>query len=168
MKKLLIALCFVGITFGVQAKTVIGKVNIQKVLLEVNEAKRIKGKLENMAQKKQEILKKEEAKIKKMQEDFQKQSLVMNDKAKAKKEREIQKAIMDIQQQAAGFQQDMRKEEEKYKKPILERIRQIIEDVSKKSGVDMTFEVSIAPVIYAKDSKDITDEVIQAYNKKHK
>ena len=168
MKKLLIALCFVGITLSAQGKTVIGKVNIQKVLLEVNEAKRIKTKLEKMAKKKQGLLKKEESKIKKMQEDFQKQSLVMNDKAKAKKEREIQKAIMQIQQQAAGFQQDMRKEEEKYKKPILEKIRKVIEAVSKKAGVDMTFEVSIAPVIYAKSSKDLTKAVIKTYNKKHK
>ncbi|MCO4792751.1 MAG: OmpH family outer membrane protein [Bacteriovoracaceae bacterium] len=168
MKKLLIALCLIGITFSVQAKTVIGKVNIQKVLLEVKEAKRIKGKLEKMAKKKQAILKKEENKIKKMQADFQKQSLVMNDKAKAKKEREIQKSIMQIQQKASQFQQEMRSEEEKYKKPILEKIRKIIELVSKKAGVDMTFEVSIAPVIYAKDSKDLTKSVIKSYNRKHK
>ena len=37
---------------------------------------------------------------------------------------------------------EMRAEEEKYKKPILEKIRIIIEKVSKKAGVDMTFEVS--------------------------
>jgi len=121
-----------------------------------------------MAKSKQKVLKKEEGKIKKMQADFQKQSLVMNKKAKEKKQRQIQESIMKIQQKATQFQNEMRAEEEKYKKPILEKIRKVIEQVSKKAGVDMTFEVSIAPVIYAKDSKDITNAVIKLYNKKHK
>jgi outer membrane protein len=168
MKKILIALFIASLSFGVVGKTLIGKVNIQRVLLEVNEAKKIKAKLEKMAKKKQKTLKKEESKIKKMQSDFKKQSLVMNGKAKAKKERKIQESIMKIQQLATKFQNEMRAEEEKYKKPILEKIRIIIEKVSKKAGVDMTFEVSIAPVIYAKNSKDITKSVINLYNKTHK
>jgi outer membrane protein len=168
MKKILIALFIATLSFSAMSKTLIGKVNIQRVLLEVKEAKKIKGKLEKMAKKKQKVLKKEEAKIKKMQSDFKKQSLVMNGKAKGKKERQIQEAIMKIQQLATKFQNEMRAEEEKHKKPILEKIRKVIEQVSKKAGVDMTFEVSIAPVIYAKNSKDITKAVIKLYNKKHK
>ena len=168
MKKILIALFIATLSFSAVSKTLIGKVNIQRVLLEVKEAKKIKNKLEKMAKKKQKVLKREEKKIKKMQSDFKKQSLVMNSKAKEKKERQIQKAIMQIQQLATKFQNEMRAEEEKHKKPILEKIRKVIEQVSKKAGVDMTFEVSIAPVIYAKNSKDITKAVIALYDKKHK
>ena len=57
---------------------------------------------------------------------------------------------------------------QKYKKTILNKLRGIITDVSKKAGVDMTFESSTAPIVYAKNEKDLTDEVIKEYDKKFK
>lgn len=145
----------------------VGKVNIQRVLQEVEDAKKAKEKLQKMAQGKQEDLKKQEKRVRQMRKDFKKQSLVLNDKKKAEKQREIQKSIMEIQQKSRKFQQKMKKREEELKAPILKRIKKIVDDVSKKADVDMTFEVSVAPVIYAKESKDLTDEVIKEYNKRH-
>ena len=52
------------------------------------------------------------------------------------------------------------------KAPILNRVREIINSVSKKAEVDVTFEASTAPVVYAKNEKELTDEVITQYNKK--
>jgi len=145
----------------------VGKVDIQKVLLSVSQGKKVREKLKKSFDKKQSILKKEEESIRKMQEDYKKQSLVMNDKAKANKEKGIQQKIMALQQKSMGFQKEIQQMEEKLKKPILERVREVIDEVSKKANVDMTFEASTAPVVYAKNKKDLTDEVIKLYNSKH-
>ena len=53
------------------------------------------------------------------------------------------------------------------KKPILDRVRAVINSVSKQKNVDVTFEASTAPVVYAKNEIDITEEVIKSYDKKH-
>lgn len=167
MKKL-IALCL-ALTFTTPAFAVlIGKVDVQNVLLSIEEGKRVRDKLKKKFDEKQSVIKKEEDKIKKAQEDFQKQSLVMNDKAKQTKQMDIQKSIMKLQQETAGYQKEIQDMENEMKKPILEKLKVIIEEVSAKAGVDVTFESNTAPIIYAKSEKDLTEEVVKAYNKKHK
>ena len=109
---------------------------------------------------------KEQQKIKKMQEDFQKQSLVMSDSAKVEKEKQLQEAVMKLQQKSLGFQKEIQEMENKMKGPIIDSVREVVTTISKKSKVDVTFEASTAPVVYAKNEKDLTDDVIKAYDKK--
>ena len=145
----------------------VGKVDIQNVLVSVKEGKKVRDQLKDEFEKKRKILDAEQEKIKKLQQDFSKQSLVMNDKAKVEKEKEIQQKIIELQQKSLGFQKEIQEMEGKMKAPILERIKTIVDQVSKKSGVDVTFEMSTAPVIYAKSEKDLTSEVISEYDKKY-
>ena len=158
---------FLSITTA-KSEISLGKVNIQKVLLDVNESKRISKKLKATFEKKKSEIKKEEKKIIKMQEDFKKQTLVMNSSAKRKREQEIESKILQLQQKTLESQREIEKMENKYKVPILEKIRKVVDDISKKSGVDFTYESSSASIIYSKKTKDLTDEVIRTYNKRHK
>ena len=151
-----------------KSEIILGRVNIQKVLLEVNESKRISKKLKAAFEKKKQEIKKDEKKIIKMQEDLKKQTLVMNDSTKRKRQQEIERSILQLQQKTLESQKEIEAMENKYKVPILEKIRKIVDNVSKKSGVDFTYESSSASIIYSKKSKDLTGEVIRAYNKKHK
>ena len=169
MKKsiFIVAMVFLSISTA-KSEIVVGKVNIQKVLLEVNESKKITKKLKAAFEKKKKEIKKEEKKIIKMQEDFKKQTMVMNDSAKRKRQQEIESRILKLQQQTMESQREIEKMENKYKVPILEKIRKTVDDISKKSGVDFTYESSSASIIYSKKTKDLTGEVIRAYNKKHK
>lgn len=171
MKNLLKCLVMItAISFSGQsfASVIVGKVDIQKILLSINEGKAVRTKLKKVFDEKQKILKKDEAEIKKLQQDFQKQSLVMNAKAKAKKERDIQGKMIKLQQKSQSYQKEIQGMELKMKKPILDKVRVIITKVSDKAGVDLTFEVSTAPVLYARKEKDLTPEIIKLYNKEHK
>lgn len=167
MKKFLVLSIAMMMSFSSFAVSV-GKVNIQEILLSVNDAEKAKGELQQMAERLQKQLQEEEAKIQKMQEDYQKQHLVLSDAKKAEREREIQMAIMAIQERSQEFQRQMQQKEDELKEPILERIRVIVEEVSKAEEVDLTFEVSIAPVIYVKSGKNLTPRVIELYNQRHK
>ncbi|MCF8058713.1 MAG: OmpH family outer membrane protein [Bacteriovoracaceae bacterium] len=164
MKRILILSLAMAFSFSTLAAK-IAKVDVQKVLLTVEEGKNVRATLKKKFDEKQKIIKQEEDKIRKMQQDFQKQSLVMNDKAKLKKEKEIQEKIMALQQKTMTFQQEIQGQENQLKKPILEKVRTVIEGISKSGGYDMVFEVSTSP-IYVKEVSDITDEVVKAYNKK--
>ena len=167
MKKILILLTAMIMSSQAFA-IVVGKVDVQKVIVSVNAGKKIKTKLKKTFDEKQKILKKEEEKIKKLQGDFKKQSLVMNDKAKQKKQMEIQESIIKLQQKTSGYQREIQALEQKFKKPLFEKIKAVITTVSAKAGVDITIESATAPIIYAKSEKDLTADVIAAFNKKHK
>ncbi len=168
MKKIILFVLALTLTASAWSSVLIGKVDIQKVLVTVKEGQKVRDKLKKSFESKQGILKKEEEGIKSLQETYKKQSLVMNDQAKTKKEREIQGKIMALQQKSMGFQKEIQQMEEKLKKPILEKVRVIIEEVSRSAGVEMTFEASTAPIVYAKSEKNLTDKVIELYNKRHK
>ena len=145
----------------------IARVDVQKVLVTINEGKRVQNQLRKTLDKRRVGVKEEENKIREMQKNFEKQSMVMNDKAKFQKEREIQERVVRLQQNAIKIERDMQELEEKRKKPIIDKIKATIDQVSKAKGYDLVFEATIAP-IYVKSVSDVTKEVIEAYNKKFK
>lgn len=165
--KALVALMVLAISSPVFADVVVGKVDVQKVLVTVNQGVAVRDQLKKSFEDKQKVLKKDEDAIKKLQEDYQKKAAVINDTEKAKKEREIQEKIIAIQQKTATYQKEIQDMEQNLKTPILERVKNIVDDVAKNSGVDFVYEAATAPILYAKSEKDLTDDVIKAYNKKH-
>jgi outer membrane protein len=166
MKSLITVIASLLMTSSVFAAVSIGKVDVQKVLISVAQGQGVRDQLKKSFDEKQKVLKDEEDKIRKLQEDYQKKASVLNDKEKGKKEREIQEKIVGIQQKTATFQKDIQDMEQKLKTPILEKVKAIVDDVAKSADVDMVYEAATAPILYAKQEKDLTDEVIKMYNKK--
>lgn len=165
--KYVLAMLITVFSFSAFADVTVGLIDIQRVINTIKEGQAVQKKLEKSFNDKKAVLKKEEDKIKKAQEDFKKQSMVLAENARANKEREMQEMFMELQNKTMQFQKEIQDMEQNLKKPILDRLRPIIEETSKTANVDLTFELSAAPIIYAKNKKDISDDVIKAYDKKH-
>lgn len=166
MLRIILGLMLV-MTFNVaHAKYTVGLVDIQKVLVSVNDGKKVMKKLEKVFNGKKKLITKEEEKIKKMQQDFQKQSMVLSDSSRIEKQKTIQKAIYELQQKTMKFQKEIQEEEKKLKKPIITKIQKIVNEISSSSKVDITFELNTSPIIYAKNKVNLTEKVIKRYNKK--
>ncbi len=165
MKALIATMALVMSTAAMSAVSV-GKVDVQKVLITVNQGVAVRDQLKKSFDDKQATLKKEEEAIKKLQDDYSKKASVINDKEKAKKEREIQEKIIAIQQKTATYQKEIQDMEQKLKTPILERVKTVVDEVSKSADVDLVYEAATAPILFAKTEKDLTDDVVKAYNKK--
>jgi outer membrane protein len=165
--KLILSLMLLTYSFSSFSSVLIGLVDIQKIITTIKEGKNVQKTLEKSFNDKKSLLKKDEEAIKKAQENYKKQSMVLAEAARATKEREIQEMMMKLQNKTMEFQREIQKMEQDMKKPILEKLRPIIDEVSKASAVTMTFELSAAPIVYAESKKDLSDEVIKAYDKKH-
>lgn len=172
MKKLIailaLSLSFSAIAAPKNEGVKIAVINIQKVITNIGEGKSVMKTLETSFKTKQKEIKAEEEAIKKLQKDYQKQSSLLSDKAKAKKENEIRGKIAKLQQKTMEYQNNIQKQEKQLKQPILEKLKPVIDEVSESKNVSMTFEVSSSPVVYAQSQIDITEDVIKAYDKKHK
>ncbi|MDA8793499.1 OmpH family outer membrane protein [Bacteriovoracaceae bacterium] len=164
---LIFSVLFLFTTASSFAEYKVGIINVKRIMKQLEEGKSVSTKLRASFKSKEKVLKDEEAKIKKLQQDFQKQDLVLSGKAKAKKQQDIQKAIMAYQKKTVDYQKQMQKEEAELKKPILDKLSKIVDQISKKQGVEMTFEASTSPVVYVKTRVDLDKEVISEYNKKH-
>jgi outer membrane protein len=164
--KLITIACLMS-SMSLMAEYKVGIINVKRIMAKITEGQSVATKLKASFKSKEKKLKDEEGKIKKMQKDFQKQDMVLSGKAKQKKQQEIQQAIMAYQKKTMEFQKQMQNEEAQLKKPILDKLSKIVDEISKKKGVEMTFEASTSPVVYVKNRVDLDEDVVAAYNKKH-
>lgn len=165
--KALILLTTLILASSAFSATKVGIVNIQKIISEIKEGKAVDKTLKKSYDSKKKALGVEEDKVRKMQEQLQKQNKVLSDSAKAKKFGEIQKMVGEVRNMQKKFQEEIQKQEAQLKKPILEKLKKIIDKISKDEKVDMTFEISSSPIVYAADKVELNDKVIKAYDKEH-
>ena len=148
------------------AEMKIGYIDMQKAIQATTAGKKAKKDLEDEFNKKKKDLDKREADIKKMGEDFEKRSMAMNEESRMKKQTEIQSEMRKYQELAAKSQLEIQKRERDLTQPIVTKLRTIIEDIAKKEDYTMILEKSEQSVMWAKKDFDLTDRVVQTYDKK--
>lgn len=145
----------------------IGMVDMQKALMSVEAGKKARASLEKEFNAKKQEIQKEEGAIKKLGEEFKKQSLVMSDEARGKKQGEIQERIMKLQEFTAKSQQEIQMKEQELTKPILEKLRGIIGEMAKQKGYTLVLEKNENMVLFSQEKDDLTQDVITTFNKKN-
>lgn len=175
MKSVCQGLSLLGVGLGIStlglanaAETKIATVDMQRALQTVESGKVAKSQLEKEFNAKKKELQAEEASIKKMTEEFKKQSLVMSDEARAKKQGELQERIMKFQELTARSQSDIQQKERELTHPIITKLRTVIADAAKKHEYTVVLEKSENSVLYSQDKDDLTTEVISTFDKQNK
>lgn len=146
----------------------IGTVDMQKALQTVEAGKKAKAQLEKEFNAKKGQLQSEEAAIKKMGEEFKKQSLVLNDESKAKKQGELQERIMKFQETTQRSQMEIQSKERELTEPIITKLRGVISEIAKQKGYSMVIERNENTVLFSQDKDDLTGDVVSAFNKQNK
>lgn len=152
----------------VMAEVRIGVLNYQKVIMTTKEGKRVYNSLKKTFDTRQKTVKAKETELKKMQDDFRKQSALLSAKAKSKKMQEIREKANSVRELTMRYQQEVNKSLAEKRKPIFKKLEKIIETVSQAEKLDFAIEISASPLVYAKNPVDITDKVIKAYDAKYK
>ena len=106
------------------------------------------------------------AELQKLDADFKAQEKVLTDTAKQAKLEELQRKGTEYQNQAMSFEKEMQQKNEDYTVSILNDLEKIIEAVAKKGGYDMV--VHRQTMAYGPTVKDLTEDVIKAYNEQKK
>src|SRR6516162_6693683 len=107
----------------------IAVVDLQKALQSVEAGRQAKATLEKEFNEKKKQLQAEEEAIKKMSEDFKKQSLVLSEEAKARKQTEIQERLVKYRELFGKSQFDIQNRERQLTEPIINKLRGIVEDI---------------------------------------
>ena len=144
----------------------IGYVNMQKAIQETSAGQKAKTQLEKEFKAKKKELKQTEADLKKMSEDLEKKALVLSEDVRAEKQQELQQRMMQYRQRVGKSQMEIQKKERELTLPILKKLREIIAKLAKEKDFTMVLEKSEQSVLWAKKEVDLTDEVIQRFEKK--
>lgn len=162
------ALLVLGLSLSQGARaeeTRIGTVDMQKALQSVELGKKAKADLEKEFNAKKKELQTEEAAIKKMGEEFKKQSLVMSEEARGKKQNEIQERIMKFQETTQRSQMEIQRKEQELTEPIVAKLREIVSELAKEKKYSLILERNENMVLFFQEKDDLTDQVIGQFNK---
>ena len=140
-------------------------VDIDKVIAEVDEGQQAQEALKKEQQKRQGDITAMEAKIKKLQEELEKQSKAFSKEAIEKKAAEYQQAIAEYQQIVMKFNNELSGKEREFYGPIERKLNDMLRSIANRDGYDMVLNKRSVP--YGRKDLDITDKVIQEFNKQY-
>jgi len=139
-----------------------GYVDLQRALEEIDEGKGAKAQLKKDFDEKQKQLDQRTDEVKKLDADFQKQSLVMAPDAKAAKAAEIERKKGEVQQFFVGLQQDLAGREREVTRGIFDKMIAMVRELAEAEGFTMVLDRNT--VLYAPPSLDVTNELVRKYN----
>lgn len=150
------------------ATPVLGYVHLQRAILEVEEGKRAKARLQKTVEKKQKSLIAKEKELKTLKEALDKQSVVKKDDPATRAQKaEFETKLMELQQTFMQEQQELQKLEAKTLSGITQKMQKIIQKIGRSEGYTLILEIQENRLLFAKKHLDITNQVIRRYNKAH-
>ncbi len=143
----------------------IGFVDMQKAIQATKAGKSAKKSLEKEFKAKKKQLDKKQSDIQKMAKDLEKRAMVLSDEIRVEKQRELQTSQLKFQKEVAESQLEIQKRERELTKPIIDKLLKTLDKVAKKNGYDMVLQKNDMVLLWAKNSHDLTAEVIKEFEK---
>jgi outer membrane protein len=172
-----------GLLFGIcgqaQAAPIkIGCVDMQRIIKEsiAGEEKSRQGT--EMAQKKREEMNRLEDEINSMFNDYKKKEMVLSPEAKKEIKDNIEKRMIEKERFEKDSYRELRKFEKEAISEIVSEARKIIRQIGEQEGFTLILDstelekggkdVPLSNILYAMPELDITDKVIELYDKQYR
>ena len=98
--------------------------------------------------------------------EFQKKAAVMSDKKKAEETAKLQERAFKLQEGAKKFVGDQERKKQELLVPMVKRMKDIVKDLASKGGYTLVIDKNENIVHFAQEKDDLTNQVVEAYNKK--
>jgi outer membrane protein len=143
----------------------IAVVDIQRLQNQSAAFQKQRAKLKNKFDAMQKKLKAEEQAIRKLEEDFNKQSMMLSLDAKEDKKRELERRKRHFKYLYEDYTQEMKAAEQEATKTVGKGLEKIVEKIAAEKGYVLIFERRTIGLIYFDNAIDITDQVTKDYDK---
>lgn len=147
-----------------RAELKIGYVDFQRALLEVNDAKQAKSRLQSIADERKKKWEKEQRDLMKEKDAFEKQMSAMSADARNQRQTDLGKKAYDMSQRFEKEKADLAQKEQSEMQAIFAKMNPIIASIAQREGMTFIFEKNEAGILYAPAYLDITNELVRLYN----
>jgi outer membrane protein len=103
--------------------------------------------------------------VAKLEEEFKKQSMMLSLDAQEDKRRELEKKRRYYKYLYDEFSQEMKEAETEEIKKVMQELEKVVAKIGEKEGYTLIVERRTPGLIYFNKATDITDRVIEAYDK---
>jgi outer membrane protein len=141
-----------------------GYVDLQRALLEVEEGRSAKARLQKMVEAKQKELDKEQEDLRKELQTLDKQASAMSEETRIQKQTQLQQRALALGQKWEKGQKEMAQKERTELQAIFSRMDPIIAEIAQREGLTMVFEKTDSGLVFAPAALDLTNELVRVYN----
>lgn len=146
----------------------IGVINSQRLLNETSAGKKAKENLTAFSKNRQALMELEERELRRMEEDFVKQSSVLSPAAKRDREEQFRRRMQEYQQKAAELNREVQEKQKDVLEGFRDKIEMIVAKVAKRLGLQVVVDKSKGgPTIYHEEGLDISEPVIEEFNREY-
>ncbi len=169
MKKIIVILTItLFAAAAASAEVKMAYVDLNKALNESDAGKAAVKELEGMIQKRQERITAKRQEIKKIEEEIVKQSSILNDDALKEKRDRHDRLMKEYQRMRKDSEEEIQKKRNEFMEKIIKQISQVVARMGEEEGYAAIFEKAQSGLMYMPSSSDITDKVIERFNKSYK
>jgi len=152
-----------GYSYGADVAK-IGIIDFQRILATSNTGKSAQSEINKKGKKMEADLKVKGAAIEKLQKKVERDALVMSKEMREEKGREIRIKINNVKTLQKRYLSEFRELENRLVTRIQKDVLGIVKEIGKKEGYLLIIEK--AGVLYYPNAIDLTDKLIQIYNKR--
>ncbi|HQH26095.1 MAG TPA: OmpH family outer membrane protein [Oligoflexia bacterium] len=144
----------------------IGVVDMQRVLASSKEGVKAQKSYETEVKKAQEEVDKKKSEYETLKKSFDKQRDSLNDSARTQKEEELISMEKEVTRSFQDAKEQLRRKNMTIVSDLVKTIRKVVEKIGENDGYTLVLEKSAQGVLFAAESTDITEKVIEQYNSK--
>ncbi|MCY1041346.1 OmpH family outer membrane protein [Corallococcus sp. bb12-1] len=139
-------------------------VDLQRVLLEVDDGKAAKQRLQKWLEARQKEIDGEQETLRKEKDLLDKQASAMSEATRTQKATELQKKVMELAQKYERSRAEAANKERQEMEPIISRIDQVIATIAERDGLGFVLDKRDSGIVFALGQYDISNEVVRSYN----
>jgi len=172
MKKslsVLIAIAVVCMAGHAVAADKIGFINMQKIIMESDAGKVATKEFRGELDKRQADIQKLEESLEQAKQELEKQRLILKEEAYREKEVEYQKKVRDYKRFVEDSNQEMSRKDQELSQKLIPDILAVAQTIGKRDGYTVVIDVASSKgLVYFAEGNDITQKVIDQYNKEYR
>ncbi len=160
--------CALALTLhGQQQPTKVGIIHIQNAIISTKDGQQAASALQNKFDPRRRQLQKMQSEIAALQDQLRKGANTLSEEARQKLMREIDAKTRALNRETEDAQAEFDQEQQKILQELGGRLMQVIDKYARDNGFALILDVSSpqTPVLYAANSIDITQAIVELYDK---
>jgi len=142
----------------------IGIIDFQRIMATASAGKAAQAEINKQGKKMGAELRKKQAELEEIKKRREREALVMTQDMRAEKEREFRIRVNDFRALEKDYKQKLTMLNKRLVKRLQDDMFDLVKEIGKKEGYLLIVERLEGGVVYAPNTIDITDKLIQLYN----
>ena len=147
-----------------QSAANVAYIDLQKVMLESEPGKQIRGTLTKEAERLKSTLDSKQAELQRLKDAVEKQGATITPQARSEKEKQYQAKLKDYQRLYNDYQTELQQKDMEFTQKVLKQVEEVVRTLGEKEKYTLILEKSQAGILFATPSIDVTNKVIALFN----